>query len=71
MKPLMRILARGHRGFAFFGRGRLAGGGEVAVEHLHHEAHLMVPSAWPDAARGDPTTCASSQARSTSGGGAL
>jgi hypothetical protein len=52
------------------GGGHTSGRG-VAAEHSHPKAHLTVPSAWPVAARGDPTTCPDGHAHSTSDGGAL
>jgi hypothetical protein len=40
------------------GEGRPRRHRRSGAEHPHHEAHLTVPLAWPEAARGDPTTCA-------------
>jgi hypothetical protein len=53
------------------GDGLPAVGGKVAVEHLHHEAHLTVPSAWPEAARCGPAMAAGCGNESGSGGSVL
>jgi hypothetical protein len=42
----------------------------VAAEHLHHEAHLTVPSAWPEAPRGGVATRSSGFAAARRGDGA-
>jgi hypothetical protein len=43
----------------------------VAAEHLHHEVHLTVPSAWPEVARGGPAMAAAGNDESGSGGNVL
>jgi hypothetical protein len=53
------------------GDGLPAVGGKVAAEHIHHEAHLMVLLAWPEAARGGPAMAASGGDESGSGGSVL
>jgi hypothetical protein len=49
--------SRGSSGFRRFRPGTACWRwGKVVAEHLHHEAHLTVPSAWPEAPRGGVAT---------------